>query len=422
MSVTAIILAAGKSTRMKSKRPKPLHEVCGKPMLAFILDACFSAGCDRLLVVVGHGKDKIISQFGQDTRITWVEQTEQLGTGHAARMCEPELRKNPGDVFILAGDGPLIRGEILSTLLARPSPGSRRRQHGHRPARRSFRLRPHHPRRAWKIRRNRRADRLHARAARDPRSVPQPLLRPHRRASSALSKLNTANKKGEYYLTDIYAILRAAGKKVIAVQAVTAEDVLAVNTRQQLAEVDAVMQDRIQHGLRDRGVTIVSSAATYIEAGVTIGQDTIIQPFTFIGRDATIGADCVIGPFAQCPASAIVREADRRGRQRIATNHPAGYHRMRKSTDMPNADLANLKLFTGRANQALAQKICDYLQIPLGRGRTELFPDGELIVRVEEDVRGRDCFIVQPTSHPVNAHLMELFIWIDTLRRASANA
>jgi ribose-phosphate pyrophosphokinase len=88
---------------------------------------------------------------------------------------------------------------------------------------------------------------------------------------------------------------------------------------------------------------------------------------------------------------------------------------------MSQLDADRLKLFTGRANPVLAQKICDYLQIPLGRGRTELFPDGELIVKVEEDVRGRDCFIVQPTSHPVNAHLMELFIWIDCLRRASAN-
>lgn len=84
------------------------------------------------------------------------------------------------------------------------------------------------------------------------------------------------------------------------------------------------------------------------------------------------------------------------------------------------ADADKLKLFTGRANPQLAQKICDYLQIPLGRGRTELFPDGELIVRVEEDVRGRDCYIVQPTSHPVNAHYCELFIWIDVLKRASA--
>lgn len=84
------------------------------------------------------------------------------------------------------------------------------------------------------------------------------------------------------------------------------------------------------------------------------------------------------------------------------------------------ADANHLKVFTGRANPQLAQKICDFLQIPLGRGRTELFPDGELIVKVEEDVRGRDCFIVQPTSHPINAHLMELMIWIDCLKRASA--
>src|SRR5687767_4848227 len=85
------------------------------------------------------------------------------------------------------------------------------------------------------------------------------------------------------------------------------------------------------------------------------------------------------------------------------------------------ADADKLKVFTGRANPLLAQRICDYLQIPLGGGRTELFPDGELIVRVDEDVRGRDCFVVQSTSHPVNAHLMELMIWIDCLRRASAH-
>jgi ribose-phosphate pyrophosphokinase len=88
---------------------------------------------------------------------------------------------------------------------------------------------------------------------------------------------------------------------------------------------------------------------------------------------------------------------------------------------MSNQDAKNLKVFAGRANEQLAHKICDYLQIPIGRGRTSLFPDGELIVGVEEDVRGRDCYVIQPTCHPVNANLMELFIWIDTLRRASAN-
>src|SRR6185369_1311099 len=87
---------------------------------------------------------------------------------------------------------------------------------------------------------------------------------------------------------------------------------------------------------------------------------------------------------------------------------------------MSEADGNKMKVFTGRANPQLAQRICDHLKIPLGRGRTELFPDGELIVRVDEDVRGRDCFVIQPTSHPVNAHLMEMMIWIDTLKRASA--
>ena len=96
------------------------------------------------------------------------------------------------------------------------------------------------------------------------------------------------------------------------------------------------------------------------------------------------------------------------------------WRRNRETTTMSRADADKLKVFTGRANPELAQQVCDYLQIPMGRGRTELFPDGEVIVKVDEDVRGRDCFVIQPTSHPVNAHLMELMIWIDCLRRASA--
>ena len=117
---------------MKSKRPKPLHEICGKPMLRYVLEACYEAGCHRVMVVIGHGKDEILAEFGDDKRITWVEQTEQLGTGHAARMCESHLKDFHGDVFILAGDGPLIRGEVLRTLHNVPSRRARRREHGDR--------------------------------------------------------------------------------------------------------------------------------------------------------------------------------------------------------------------------------------------------------------------------------------------------
>src|ERR1700712_239142 len=104
MSLSAIILAAGKSTRMKSNKPKVLHEICGRPMLDWVLRACYEAGVSRVMVVVGHAKDEVISCFAHDKRITWIEQTEQLGTGHAAKMCSDELTKNPGDVFILTGD------------------------------------------------------------------------------------------------------------------------------------------------------------------------------------------------------------------------------------------------------------------------------------------------------------------------------
>ena len=124
----------------------------------------------------------------------------------------------------------------------------------------------------------------------------------------ALSQLkNTTNKKGEYYLTDIYGILRREGKKIMAVQAVTQEDVLAVNTRQQLAEVDMVMQDRIQRQHREAGVTIVS-AAEHVHPGRLhdrIGHGDRSRSASS-DCDSTIGRDCEIGPFAVVPANSIV--------------------------------------------------------------------------------------------------------------------
>jgi|SRR5687768_10797376 bifunctional UDP-N-acetylglucosamine pyrophosphorylase/glucosamine-1-phosphate N-acetyltransferase len=308
MSLTAIILAAGKSTRMKSKRPKPLHEICGRPMLHYITQACFEAGCDRVLVVVGYGKDEIIAQFGDDERIGFVEQTEQLGTGHAARVCEPELTKRgtAGDVFILAGDVPLIRAEVLRTL---------RRAHRDDHAAASM---------ATAILDDPTG---YGRVVRDERGefvkiVEQLDCSPQEREIRevfpsyycarvedllfALARLTNDNKKGEYYLTDIYEILKRAGKKVVAVQAVTEEDVLAPNTRQQLAETDCCMQDRIQRQLQEAGVTIVSPQNTYVESGAAVGADTVLQPFTFVGRDASIGRDCVIGPFGVVPRESIV--------------------------------------------------------------------------------------------------------------------
>jgi bifunctional UDP-N-acetylglucosamine pyrophosphorylase/glucosamine-1-phosphate N-acetyltransferase len=308
MSLTAIILAAGKSTRMKSRRPKALHEVCGLPMLEYVLRASYGAGVTRVLMVVGHGKDEIIAHFGHDKRIHWIEQTEQLGTGHAAKMCEADLRKAQGDVFVLAGDGPLIRAEVLKTLLQ-----------AHRDERAAASMATailDDPTGYGRVIRDERGEfveiieQLDATPEqREIREVfPSYYCVRAEELLLALSKLKNDNKKGEFYLTDIYGILRQAGKKVVAVQAVTQDDVIGVNNRQQLAEVDAIMQDRIQRQLRDAGVTVVSGLNAYIESDVTIAADTVIHPFSYIGHGSSIGPECTIGPFAIVPRESIVPE------------------------------------------------------------------------------------------------------------------
>lgn len=293
---------------MKSKRPKPLHEICGKPMLHYILEACFGAGVDHAIVVVGYGKDEVVGAFGHDKRIAFVEQTEQLGTGHAARMCESELKKRGGDTFILAGDVPLTRAEVLRTLYD---------AHKSEKAAASMATAVlDDPTGYGRIIRDANGDFVDiveqldcTPEQREIREVfPSYYCAKVDELLFALSKLKNENKKGEYYLTDIYGILRRAGKKVVAVQALSADDVLAPNTRQQLADADMVMQDRIQRHLREGGVTIVSSLNIYIEAGVSIGTDSIVHPFSFIGRDASLGAECTVGPFGLVQRDALVPE------------------------------------------------------------------------------------------------------------------
>jgi bifunctional UDP-N-acetylglucosamine pyrophosphorylase/glucosamine-1-phosphate N-acetyltransferase len=230
-------------------------------------------------------------------------------------MCVPDLKKiggeshggaHRGDVFILAGDGPLIRGEVLKTL-----------------------LQAHHEDHAVATTATAVLDDPtgYGRIVRDAEGnfieiVEQLDATPEQREIRevfpsyyccriddllfALSKLTNNNKKGEFYLTDIFSILRKAGRRVAAVQAVAADDVIGVNTRQQLAEVDAIMQERIQRHLREAGVTIVSPITTYLESGASIGTDTVLQPFTFIGRDSSVGRDCTVGPFACLPRESIL--------------------------------------------------------------------------------------------------------------------
>ena len=245
MAVSAIILAAGKGTRMKSDLPKVLHEVCGRPMLTYVLDACHAAGCERPIVVIGHDAPRVRRTFAHlDHRVAWVEQTEQLGTGHAVRVCGEHLREAAGPVLVLAGDGPLVRAETLKELLA---------SHAEQQAACTLATSIlSDPARYGRILRDGRGELagiveyLDATPAqREIREVNVSLYCFDAAAlRDVLPRLTNQNAKKEYYLTDALALLKAAGRKVIARPAVPADEVLSINTLEELRQVEAILFQR----------------------------------------------------------------------------------------------------------------------------------------------------------------------------------
>ena len=300
MPVAAIILAAGKSTRMKSSRVKVLHEICGRPMLAYVLDAVRAAGAQRIVVVVGHDRESVMREFAQQSDIVWVHQQEQKGTGHAVQVCREALKDFTGEVFVLAGDGPLIRAETLSRIVEE-----------HHSARAAMTLATSvidNPTGYGRIVRDQAGEMMaiveEKDASSDQKAInevnPSYYLFDAQALFSALDRIRPNNQKGEYYLTDTLAILRSDGQKVRAVAAVPAEDILSINSRRELAVVNRVMQRRIQAAIMDSGVTIVSPENTWIEFGAKIGQDTVLEAF------AWIGAGAVIAPASHVPASEVI--------------------------------------------------------------------------------------------------------------------
>ena len=247
MSTTAIILAAGKGTRMKSDLPKVLHEVCGRPMLAYVLDAARAAGCDRLVTVVGHKAELVQRTFADDASdVRWVLQSPQLGTGHAVMVCRELLARLEGPVLVLAGDGPLIRPETLRQLLA-----THRRQGAAVTLATS--ILPD-PRRYGRILRDESGELagiveyLDADEAR--RRIREVNVSLYCFDAAALrdviGELGNDNAKGEYYLTDTVGLLRERGAKLSAVAAVPPEDVISINTVDELAQVAETMAVRIK--------------------------------------------------------------------------------------------------------------------------------------------------------------------------------
>ncbi len=294
----AIVLAAGKSTRMVTALPKVLHEVCGRPMLSYVIDACRSAGIERIVGVVGYQKDQVIEAFEGEADVTWVWQEDQKGTGHAALMCRDALEGFDGNVLVIAGDMPLVRAETLELLVA-----THQRQHAavtlatavlDDPTGYGRIVRDEYGNLQGIVEESDCTE-----AQRAIREInPSYYCFDKKLLFEALGEIRPDNVKGEYYLTDALHILVQKGCRAVAITAVKPEEAVGVNSRSQLAEVGRIMQDRIQHSLMNNGVTIVDPPNTWIDVRAEIGQDTVVYPFTYIHGRVRIGQRCAVGPFA----------------------------------------------------------------------------------------------------------------------------
>lgn len=294
--IHAVVLAAGQGTRMKSKLYKVLHPVCGKPMVQHVVDTMASMQVQDIVVVVGHGADTVRAKLGED--VTYALQEEQLGTAHAVSQAAPFLQDKEGTTFLLYGDVPLLSATTLSALLT---------YHEEQQAAATVLTAVLPDATGYgRIVRNEAGEVLRIVEHKDATEAERAIREintgiycyDNRKLWKVLAEVKNDNAQGEYYVTDVVGILREAGEKVVAYEAVDPEETMGVNDRVQLSEAEAYMKKRIATDHMRNGVTIIDPASTYIEADVKIAADTVIQPGSFLRGKTTVGADCVIGPQA----------------------------------------------------------------------------------------------------------------------------
>jgi bifunctional UDP-N-acetylglucosamine pyrophosphorylase/glucosamine-1-phosphate N-acetyltransferase len=293
--VTIVILAAGLGTRMKSRRTKVLHRAGGKTLLGHVVDTALElVPPERIFVVVGHQADEVRYSLSRPG-ISFIEQTEQQGTGHAVTIGRSVLSHLDGYLMVLYGDSPLLRAETLRCLIDQETSGSAaavlmsammedpfgygrviRDSHGHV------------------------IDIVEQKAG-----TPEQLA--IREANMGIycyradlfwkhaGEIVPNRASGEYYLTDMAAILTRAGYTVEAMQIPDPAEALGINDRAQLAEVDAILRDRKRRELMACGVTLVKPETITVDSGVRIGMDSILEPFTQILGSTTIGENCHVG-------------------------------------------------------------------------------------------------------------------------------
>ncbi len=314
-TLTSVILAAGAGTRMRSQRPKPLHLLCGRAMLLHVLDATAATGVERAVVVVGHGAErvtkKLIEKGPTDLPIDFVDQVEQRGTGDALMVGLTAFPDDDldGDLLVLPGDTPLLRGETLSRLVA-----AHRRDEA---AATLLTARLDDPTGYGRVVRDKAGQIVRiveqADATPDEMQVDEVATSVycfrHSLVAPALRRLRPENAQGEYYLTDVIEVLRTAGYPISSHVVEDAIETVGVNDRAQLAVAEAELRRRTNQRWLALGVTMVDPAQTYVDATVHLAPDVTLFPGTILQGDTRVGSGAEIGPHTRLVDCVVAREA-----------------------------------------------------------------------------------------------------------------
>jgi bifunctional UDP-N-acetylglucosamine pyrophosphorylase/glucosamine-1-phosphate N-acetyltransferase len=300
----AIILAAGKGTRMYSDIPKVLHQVCGKALIQTVVDTVSAVGSLKTYVVLGHKIEVVREQLSKELVI--VHQKKLAGTADAVKSAAAHFRSYRGDVLILCGDTPLLTKETIKQLI--------RKHQSSQAVCTVLTAVIASPQGYGRMIRDSRgqvtAIREDKDASDEERAVNEINVGVYcfksKELFAALKRVKVNPKKKEFYLTDTIDLFYQQGLKVETYVTDDPSEGLGVNTRVDLAVAHNIIRQKILKKFMLDGVTIVDPATTYIDAGVKIGRDTIIRPYTFIEHDVNIGSRCLIGPFAHIRPKSVI--------------------------------------------------------------------------------------------------------------------
>ena len=294
MEAAAIVLAAGAGTRMKSKKPKVAHEMLGKPLVRWVVDAAREAGVGRIACVVGHGREQVVPLVERDTQV--VVQSEQRGTADAVASCKEALAGFEGSLVVLSGDCPLITPETIRQLV--------KAREDAQAAVVVLTMELENPFGYGRILRDGAGHVERIVEQKDATEAEAQVRECNsgfycfdaRALFDALEKVGNDNAQGEFYLTDVLAICREAGRAVLALPTKDAAECLGVNSRVQLAQATKHAQRRINAAHMAAGVTMLDPDLVWIGPDVRLSSDVEILPGVMLMGTTSVGEDSVVGP------------------------------------------------------------------------------------------------------------------------------